>query len=228
MRARRCPAIAPTTPERYAVGFEHRTLLDVDLVVADQVRRLPARVSQCVWIAAECAQGVGQGHAARVAPLQIARFETAGDDAAAQVTGAVADAFLIGERKHLDGVGQRPPLIAQSLETPDRHEHPEHAVVAARAADRVEVGADQQCPAIGIAETADDVADRVAPDKHARRFHPFAHGLAGLPELGCREEPRQTAFILAEGGEFVAAPKHGRCVGHGITHRCAVCPRRRR
>jgi len=34
-------------------------LLDVDLVVADEVGRLPAGISHRVWIAAERAHGVG-------------------------------------------------------------------------------------------------------------------------------------------------------------------------
>ena len=129
-------------PQRDAGRFERRTLLDVDLVVADQVGRVAPGAGQAIRVAAERAHCVGQRDAGRVASRQVCAVETAGDHAAAEVTGAEADALLIGEREHLDRVWQRPSPIAQSLDTGDCDEHPEHAVVASRVAHRVEVRAE--------------------------------------------------------------------------------------
>ena len=62
-RARLCPAIAVTTPSGTPLGLEHRTLLDVDLVVADQIGRIAAGAGQSLGVAAKGAHRVGQRHA---------------------------------------------------------------------------------------------------------------------------------------------------------------------
>ena len=92
--------------ERNTVGLEHRALLDVDLVVADQIGGLASGTRESLRVAAEGTHCFGQAHAVGIAALERCAVEPAGQNAAAKITSSEADAFLVGERDDLDGIWQ--------------------------------------------------------------------------------------------------------------------------
>jgi hypothetical protein len=74
-----------------------------------------------------------------VAPVEPRRVEAPGEQRAAEVGGAVADALLVGEAEHLERERERAPGVAQPLRARDRDQHSQHAVVAPGAAHGVEM-----------------------------------------------------------------------------------------
>ena len=76
--------------------LEHRPLLDVHLAVTEEVAAHLV-IGDSRRVAAERANRFGHGDAGRVGPLQVAGVKGAGHRAAAEVGGAVAKSFLVGE-----------------------------------------------------------------------------------------------------------------------------------
>ena len=129
----------------YAYGevflLQHGSLLYVDLAVAEKVP-FPAAV-QGAGIA-EGADRFPEGHAVPVFEVQAALVEGAGIHGAAQEGRAEAQALLVGESDHLYGVGEAFAAVVQLLDASECDHDAELAVVPARVAHGVEVGAEDQ------------------------------------------------------------------------------------
>ena len=203
-------------PDRQVEPLEHGPLLDVDLDVADRVLRRPAAdpPGQRLRVAAVRPHGFGEGHALLVLAPQQLRVEAIGVGGAAEVGGAVAQPLLVGEADHLDRERRAVRARVQPGDAGQRDQDAERAVVAARVADRVEVGAEHQRPRPRARVAADQVADRVAADLHARGAHPLGHERGGPPHRGRAEGADEQARLLADRPELVGAAQHRGRIAH--------------
>lgn len=129
-----------------AEGFEHRPLLDVGFEVTDDGGQL-GWLEEGVRVKAPEAEGLLHGDALGVAELEPSGLEGAGEVAAAEVGGLVAQAFLIGKTDDFEGEGQGVGL--GGFECGQGEEEAEGAVVFAGVAHGVEMGAHEEGGLVG-------------------------------------------------------------------------------
>jgi hypothetical protein len=161
-------------------AVQHRTLLDVDLAVPEQVFRAAAAGSERLRVAAPGPDRVGQRHPVGIHAVEPLRLEAARHDGAPEEGGPVPRPLLVGEAHHLQRKRQARPGLAQPLGAGDTDQHPERPVVAAGIGDGVQVGAEDQRPVAAAVQATDEVPDRIAAGGQARPAHPTLHQLACL------------------------------------------------
>ena len=218
-RGTRLPGDAGHDAQRQPPLLEHRSLLDVELGVADQRARLArAAPSSAAGVAAEAADGVLERHAVVVEPRERGPVEAAGEHGAARGrpcrSGSPPRPRTPPPRARTEAGA---PFRCSRSTDRDRREHAERAVVAPRVGHRVEVRAEQEGgrAGLGAVDAPDDVPDRVAANGHAGRSHPVGDQLAGIGECGGAEAAREPAALLAAARQQPGAGHrvscHGRC-----------------
>ena len=194
--------------------LEHRPLLDVHLAVTEEVAAHFV-IGDSRRVAAERANRFGHGDAGRVGPLQVAGVKGAGHRAAAEVGGAVAKSFLVGEGQDLDSERQLSRVIVDALHRRQRDHDPERTVVLTRVAHRVQVRAEQQGRVARAFVPAAQVADVVSRDRHPCLAHPLADVLMRPPHRVRGEGPRDPAGLVGAGREHVTPLDDRSTVDHG-------------
>ena len=154
--------------------------------------------------------------------LQQRRVERTGNRTAAQQRAAKANALLVGEAQHFDGEGQALALLVQRMHAFNRSDHPEHAIVFAGIAYRVEMRAEHQArrPRSVAFITTDAVADLVELGAHAGIAHPAQHEIAGGTLFLAQEDTRQSIGLLGAAGQCLTVLPDPQCGGkYVVAHR---------
>ena len=171
--------------ERQLLGLENRSLLDVDLEVAQQAvrdRREPASrpgSPPMAWIApasvSPSSETISSSASSKIpAYARLARYEA-----------LKRKPLLVREGDELER--ERELVLAHALSGCGADEHPERPVVAPGVAHRVDVRSDHERRRAGGAPPSDDRADGVSVDGHARRLEPAGDGVEGADEAtACR------------------------------------------
>ena len=136
---RTVPAIALTIPTGSPSSQQDRSLLDVDLEIAQRAPRDGARARNAGGIQSRRGHRRRQGDAVGVAALQQARIETPRDRAAAEEARGEAHALFFGECDDVEVERQPAAEPLQVLGHDQRDEDAEPAVIFAGIADRIVV-----------------------------------------------------------------------------------------
>ena len=166
-------------------------------------------VERPVRIAAEGRERVAHQDAVRILLIERVLRIVAGQRPRSGERGAVAHALLVAEGDDLDGVVE--PLAAgcEVLHDGERGQRAVVAVVAARVPHGVDVRAQHQRRRARLPAfvARDHVAGGVDPGRHPRFGAPADEGGGGAPVRVGKEEARQPAGLVGEGGEGVE-PRH--------------------
>ena len=141
------PMIPVTMPMSMPALLEHRTLLDVELEVAGERARVAARGEQAILLSPiRASSETSRSRPPRGAPRILGR-QDAGHRPASQQ--ADEGAFLVREVDRLERDGELEVGVLDGPQDLESAEDSQGAVVAAAAAHRVEVGAEQSVRAAG-------------------------------------------------------------------------------
>ncbi|GJE46609.1 hypothetical protein AEGHOMDF_5815 [Methylobacterium soli] len=191
--------------------LQHRPLLDMDLQIAEHVRRGAGEAPDPLGIEAELRQRVAQADPVAILAIEGGRLEASREGPRARQRHGKAHALLVPEGQHLDGEGHAEPGLMKGRDCRDRRDDAERAVVAARIAHRVDMRAEEQgrCARPIALVAPDHRAGRVERHPHARLLHPGADLTRGS-RVGRREEQAgEQAGLVREPGEDVEACHHG-------------------
>ena len=224
--SRVAPAIAVTTPTARFCLLQHRSLLDVQFDIAEQLAAGARGSTDVFWIEPEFLQRLAHRDAGAVMHVQHAFIERARNRTAAQQRGRKAHTLLVGKAGDLDR--ERQPLAApmQIGHAGNRRDHAERAVPFAGIAHGIVMRAQHQawCTRTLALVTAADIADRVEMRAHAGLTHP------GQQQVGCRavlvseKNPRQMfrrfgnfcQFVDAANDEIAEFCAFGSCAGADV------------
>ena len=205
-------------PGGKAARLQDGTLLDVHLEVAEEA--VPAKDgARGKGPPLALRQGLADRRAVKIAEPQVGFFQAAGVALASQVGAGEPDALLLREPEDLDRKGKREAAAPDHLERGDGEEDPEGPVESPRVAHRVEMGTEEKRlrGSPGGGHPADQVGDRILPDRQARAFHPPAHERIGALHGRREEGPRGRPSLIRDAGKLVEASGEGRC---GLGQRC--------
>ena len=203
---------------RDALGFQHRSLLDVQLGIGMQLLAAARGGIEPGRVEPEGGHRLLHRHAVAIAHAEQRVIESPRDSAAAEQRGPEAHAFLVGEADHLERERQAPAGVLQRVHAFHRRNDAEHAVVLACVAHGIEVRAEHQAgkPRLKALVAPDHVADGVQPRAHARFAHPAEHEFVGgalfFGEVGAREAARE----LADPRELIATRHDAGRVDHAF------------
>ena len=185
--------------------LQHRPLLDMQLDIGMQFAARPRRRADMLRIEPEPHHRLAHGEAVRIARIEHAFVEGAGDRPAAEQGGGKPHALLVRETDDFDRKGQPHIAPVQIGDAGDRGDDPERSIPFAGVAHGVVMRTQHQARQPGTFPfiAARDVSDGVEMRGHAGIFHPRQDEIGHGAMLGREEYPREPFRRLGNRPELI-------------------------